>query len=670
MSHTPHTWPLQFDALWQLRRWPASARLLGTLALAVLMSLAPHVPHLPLWIPAAVVILTLWRLWLEIHAGALPNKWLRNGLALLGLLAVVWNFRALNGLESGTALLSVMAGMKLLESRSVRDYSIIVFIALFLLFAELLFEQNMVLLPYLLACTTLILACLLQLHGGDVAPDVGEAIKRSARLLAQALPLAVLLFVFVPRLPGQFWVMPSRGAATTGLSDEMSPGDVSDLSLSSDVAFRVEFDGAPPPTAQRYWRAVVLHDFDGRTWRRRRGEMFAPQQVITSDNTLTYRMLMEPSNQQWIPVLDVPLRTSLRASFITSDLQVISWRPIGQRISIDVQAVTSYQLGRELPPTMRRIDTDLPGELNPRARTLARELRAASSDDASYMNAVLRRFREQSFYYTLDPPALGTHAVDEFLFTTQRGFCEHFASAFTFLMRAAGVPARVVTGYQGGELNTLSNFMVIRQSDAHAWSEVWLEGRGWVRVDPTAAIAPQRVERGIESALSENEAVPGRTLRRIQWLYQLRQGWDAVNTFWQARIVNFDSNDQRSFLQWLGFSNPDWRTLGLSLLTAFAGFFLIMLVWLGRRFRPAANDPAASAFHALQKKLSRCGVTRLPHEGPVDYLNRAMQALPAWNADLQQIRDLYVALRYQPSPQAQQLTQLKRLVRQLPSRPQ
>ncbi len=656
---------LHLQPLLAIRSWPESARTLGVLAYAVLLALAPHVTHLPFWIPLCVIGTTLWRLWIEVHAGALPGKWLRNTIAMLAMGSVALTFRTLNGLEAGTALLGMMAGMKLLESRSARDYSILIFIALFLLYAELLFEQNIILLPYLLLCTTLIVTCLLRLHDGGAQLGYGVALKRASRMLLQALPLAVLLFLFVPRLPGQFWIMPSSNSATSGLSEEMTLGDVSDLSLSSAVAFRVEFEGAIPPAKERYWRAVVLHEFDGRSWRRRRGEMFAPQQVVPGEKTYRYRMLMEPSNLQWIPALDVPLQSDLRRSFITSDMQLFSFRPVSKLTAINVLAATDYQLGVDPPRTMLRFDTRLQGEHNPRARALAAKLRADSSDDAAYMRAVLTMFRQQNYYYTLEPPALGEHTVDDFLFETRRGFCEHFASAFTFLMRAGGVPARIVTGYQGGELNSISNYFTVRQSDAHAWSEVWLAGRGWVRVDPTAAIAPQRVERGLESAIAESESVPGRTLRRTPWLYQLRQNWDALNTFWAATIVNFDSDDQRAVMNMLGFKNADWRTLGTALLIAFVSFFLAMMAWLGWRYRPQARDPVTEAYAALKAKLAKGGVHSLQYEGPVDYLARAANVLPALEPQLKELRDIYIGLRYQPNPSVLALSHLRHLVNQL-----
>jgi hypothetical protein len=257
------------------------------------------------------------------------------------------------------------------------------------------------------------------------------------------------------------------------------------------------------------------------------------------------------------------------------------------------------------------------------------------------------------------------HSVDDFLFKTRRGFCEHFSSAFTFLMRAGGVPARVVTGYQGGEINDVSHYLVVRQSDAHAWSEVWLDGRGWVRVDPTAAIAPQRVEHGLDSAIAESEAVPGRTLKRARWLYQLRQNWDAVNTFWQASIVNFDSENQEAVMSKLGIDNADWRTLGIALLIAFVGFFLGMMAWLTWRYRPLRAEPAVVAFNKLKRKLARMGIHYLPHEGPVDFLSRAAASLPSVATQLRELCAVYIELRYQPHPSAQLLSRLRRLIEQL-----
>lgn len=641
--------------------WPATARTLLAVGAVLLLTLLPHVTHLPFWIPLLVAGAWGWRVALEVRAGALPQRWLRSLIALTALILVGVSYRTLNGLEAGTALLATMAGMKLIETRGARDFTILIFIGLFLLFAELLYDQSIGMLPYLLLCTVLSLATLLRLHDGNAAMSYRAALAPSSRMLLHALPLAVLLFVFFPRLPGQLWAVPPRDAASSGLSDEMSPGDVATLTLSGAVVFRAEFTGEPPPPEQRYWRAIVLHDFDGRTWRRERSSLSVRQPTIDTINAYDYRLLLEPQNQHWIPVLDIPLRWSLRRSFMTGDLQLISAEPLTQLTAVDVRSATRYRLGNELASFARRIDTRL-NDTNPRTRALAQRMRAAAGSDADYVAAVLRLFNQQAFVYTLEPPRLQTNPVDQFLFDTRRGFCEHYASAFTVLMRAAGIPARIVTGYQGGEYNALGSYLIVRESDAHAWSEVWLDGQGWVRIDPTAAVSPQRIERGIDSALGAHENVPGRSLRQNQLFNRLRLGWDAVNLFWKERIVQFDSNDQRSLLSRVGLDNTDWRSLALVLICVFAVFFLGLMGYLAWRYRPRRTDPVLKTYLVLKRKLQRRQIDSPAHEGPVDFLTRAAHLRPELATQLNEVRDLYVELRYGPRPDRQQLSRLRYVV--------
>lgn len=645
----------------RFNRWPESARELSLTTSAVLLALIPHLSHLPVWIPVIVIASLLWRIVVELRAAALPNKWLRNGIAIVALLSIMMKFRTLNGLEAGTALLSIMAGMKLLETRNHRDYTILVFIALFLLFAELLYDQSMWMLPYLIMSTLFSTATLLRLHDGGACISYRDAFKRCIRMALQAAPLAILLFVFFPRLQGQFWALPSRGGATSGLSETMSPGDVSQLSLSDDVAFRVEFNGPPPPESQRYWRAIVLHDFDGRTWSRERLQGATPV-VQNISNVYDYRLLLEANNQRWIPLLDAPIQWQLPRSIMLPDLQLRAAEPISQLTEITVRSAITYHLDEQLSRNARYIDTQFPTALNPRSVRLAQQLHVQANTDDAYINTVLRIFNQQNFSYTLEPPPLGINAVDDFLFNTRSGFCEHYASAFTFMMRAAGIPARVVTGYQGGEFNSLGDYLIVRQSDAHAWSEVWLQGRGWVRIDPTAVIAPNRINTGLQSALSATEPVPGRLLRQFRWLNNARLGWDAVNTFWKKHIVEFDTFKQQTLLSKLGIDSSDWQSLGLSLIIAFVLFFLVMLAYLTWKFKPARIDPVQREYLRLQRKLEKHQITRQPHEGPNDFLKRVATLQPARSAQLREIRDVYVALRYAPQPQLEALAQLRQLI--------
>jgi transglutaminase-like putative cysteine protease len=479
------------------------------------------------------------------------------------------------------------------------------------------------------------------------------------------------LFLLFPRLPGQFWaVVPARSTATTGLSDEMSPGDVSELSVSGALAFRAKFAGALPLAHDRYWRGPVMHDFDGRTWRQRRGG-FVPQEVTAVGSRYRYEVMLEPHQRRWIFALDVPTSWPERRVTRAADLQLWSEAPISTLSSFRLESATRYAVSGPLPKVMRDADLGLPSDRNPRSIALARELRARTGSDAAFVAAVLDKFRTEQYFYTLEPPRLALNSVDDFLFNTRRGFCEHFASAFTMLARAAGIPARVVTGYQGGEYNPINGYLLIRQSEAHAWSEVWLEGRGWVRVDPTAAVAPERIERGLEAALTEGgEELPGSFLRHSPWLSNLRLAWDAANTFWNNQVVAFGEAQQHWLLERMNLGDSDWQALGIGLVLGLVAFFGLMSVYLAWRFRPRARDPLAQIYDQLCRKLARHGLPRAAHEGPSDYVARVLQTRPELAQQLMEARNLYVALRYGPrswGPQLNrsELSRLKFLVNQL-----
>jgi hypothetical protein len=292
-------------------------------------------------------------------------------------------------------------------------------------------------------------------------------------------------------------------------------------------------------------------------------------------------------------------------------------------------------------------------------------MRAEAGSDAAFIEAVLAKFRREEYFYTLEPPRLESNSVDDFLFNTRRGFCEHFASAFTMMARAAGIPARVVAGYQGGEFNPMNGYLLVRQSDAHAWSEVWLEDQGWIRVDPTAAVAPERVEQGIDAALSDEESVPGRIFTRSTFLSQLRNTWDALNTYWNDNVVKFGQNQQRSLLGLLGIEDPDWEELGIGLVATFVAFFAALSLYLGIRYRPPRRDPLVQTYEQLCKRLARANLERADHEGPNDYLARVAQARPDLSATLNEFRGVYVSLRYGPTPLTSELSRLKFLSNQL-----
>lgn len=628
------------------------------------LSVAPHVPHIASWTVLMAAIATALRMTIEVKRWPLPPKWVRAGVAIAALAGVLISYRTLNGIDAGTSLLVVMAGMKLLETNSTRDLTVVVFLAYFALFAAFLYNQNIVLLPYMLVTAWLLTTTLMRIHQTEVMPARAAA-GTTAKMFLQALPLAVLLFLFFPRLPGQFWAVPAREKALTGLSEEMTPGDVSELSLSSAIAFRVKFQGEPPPPRERYWRGPVLHQFDGRTWRRA-GTPFTPQDVVSSGSTYRYRISLEPQERNWIFPLDMVTGWDRDRAFRTGDFQLYARQAqIAVLTSFELESTPAYITTTELRRDLRYWDTSIPDNRNQRTIALAREMRQRAGSDEAFIQSVLTKFGSEEFYYTLQPPALDLNAVDDFLFNTKRGFCEHFASAFTVMARAVGIPARIVTGYQGGEFNPMGGYFIVRQSDAHAWSEVWLEGRGWQRIDPTAAIAPDRIERGLDAALSESEEVPGRALRSNTVLAKIRLAWDAANTFWNDEVVQFGEAQQRWLLEKLSIEDARWEYLGIGMVLALLGFFGALSAYLAWKFRPRSRDPIAHVYEQLCRKLAKLGLPRLAHEGPSDYMARVAQARPDLATQLAEVRTVYVNLRYGPAPLATQLSRLKFLVNQL-----
>jgi transglutaminase-like putative cysteine protease len=646
-------------------RGACALRGLGWILAALLVALGPHLADLPPWATLLVVAACAWRWAADRRGWPLAPRWLRLAALVLVPLTVFGSYRTVNGIEAGTVFLALMAGVKLLETRGSRDLTVLAFIAYFLLYAAMLRDQQLTQLPYLLAGVAFVTAALLRVHAGSGGQSAREVLWRAGALSLQALPLALLLFVLFPRLPGPFWGVAAGQSARTGLGDEMTPGEISDLSVSGDVAFRVRFDGPLPPPALRYWRGPVLHEFDGRTWRRPRAQAFPEQEVRMLGDPVDYQITLEPTDRQWILALDIPSAWPEREAYRTYDFQLVSPRRLTEVSSFRLRSYPRFVAGADLPLTLRRKGLQLPPEGNPRSRALAAELAARHGDPLAITEAMLRMFREQPFVYTLDPPRLADNAMDEFLFETRRGFCEHYASAFTLVMRAAGVPARVVTGYQGGEFNPLGGYLIVRQSDAHAWAEIWVAGRGWLRVDPTAAVAPERIEQGLIRAVDESEPVPGRLRDASELWSQVTLGWDTVNDFWNERVVRFNAASQMDLLERLGIDHPDWRSLGLGMAASLAAFFTALSLYLAWRFRAPPPDWPARLHAIVARRLRRRGLVPGPTEGPVAFLDRAAATCPDLAGELASIRGLYAALRYGPRPTEDDLRRLKHLVNRL-----
>jgi transglutaminase-like putative cysteine protease len=623
---------------------------LAGISACLALALVAHLKSLPVWVLVTVAASGGIRLVLAHRGRAAPPRSVRLVIAVLAVALLFLQFRTFNGLSAGTALLALMAGLKLLETDTQRDIYIITLIIYFVSVSALLEGESFWLLAYLIGVCWLTTATLLRLTSTLPVPDWRPSLRYAGRILSQALPLALVFWLFFPRFAGPLWHMPDDGSAGSGLGDTMSPGDITELALSDDIAFRVRFSTAPPPPQERYWRGPVMHDFDGHTWRRANSGLNAAPALQLQGPAYRYTLSLEPHRHNWIFALDWPSHWDLPRGALTNDYTLVQPDPVSRPTDVMATSYTRVQSSEPLSNLSRRRDTRLPPDRNPRTVRLAQTLRGEHPDEMDYVRAVLDMFTRQEFYYTLTPPKLADDSVDEFLFDTKRGFCGHYASAFATLMRAAGIPARVVTGYQGGTLNRFGDYWILRQSDAHAWTEVWIEGRGWLRIDPTSVIAPGRVERGLNDSVSADEPLGSRWQRRTPWLADTRLRLDALRQLWRERILLFDQDSQQKVLEWLNIPEPD----GQKLVMVLAGALTLALGWLTwavrREIDPVRKEPLIRAYSRLCAKLAAVGMPRLAHEGAEDYAARVAQRRPDLGATVTALCRHYSILRYAAAP--------------------
>ena len=658
---------------------PLSRAQLGAVAALLLCAQMPLWAHIDRWIAVAGTALIAARLIFPFDRNSLRNlrRWLLPVFALAAAIGIRIEYGYFLARDPCVAFLYVLVGIKFLEARGTRDGALLVCLALFLALTQFFYAQTILAaalaLPALLA--TGVALALLRTPASADRRAWRTQLKATARLIVQGVPIAALLFILFPRLAGPLWGSPLESGARTGLSDTMSPGSISDLSLSDEVAFRVEFSGAAPPPSQRYWRGPVFARFDGYTWRalhKLRPGQFVPPAARPIDYTVT----MEPHGKLWLfalehptsppraPSPDAPVGAASDAlAILTYDQQLLARTPVSQAVR--------YTLRSAAGGSFTAVAGDAEDSLqlprgNPRTLEFARELRARNESDRAYIKSLLDWFRGESFVYTLSPDILDKDPVDGFLFDTRRGFCEHFAGAFALLLRAGGVPSRVVTGYQGGEMNPTGEYMIVRQSDAHAWTEVLLDGQ-WQRIDPTAAVAPSRIERGIGAALPAGERVPYLARIEMTWFKSLRLHWDSVNYHWQRGFVGFDLERQRDFLRDIGLKGaPPWR---IAIVLSIAGFVWVIAVLRLSLLRRSRADIEVALWHVACRRLARAGVARRPDEGPLAYAERVAARWPARAALVRKIAGSYAALRYGPAAgrTAEMLAELRASVAALPT---
>jgi len=638
---------------------PPLASLL-VLGAGILLAGAQHVPRLPWWVTALVLGALAWRTWAAWRGERMPRRWLLYVLVVCGIAAVFLSYRTLFGRDAGVTMLVLFLALKLLETRTHRDVVIVTFLCFFLSLTSFFYSQTIAAGALMLA-TVLVLTAALVGFSGPTRP-VARNFRTAGVLLVQGLPVMLLLFLFFPRVPGPLWGMPADAySGMTGLSESMSPGDISSLSQSDAIAFRARFDGDPPEKKHMYWRGPVFWDFDGRSWRPGDVPNFDAPQFEPYGAPVTYAVTIEPHNRPWLFALDLPARVAPGA-FLTHDYQLHARRPVRVRTRYEMSSFLEYAATGGRAERALELARALPADFNPKAVALARQwARDARSSEEIVLRAV-EFFRRAGFGYTLNPPPLGRDSVDDFLFGTKRGFCEHFSSAFAYLMRAAGVPARIVTGYQGGEVNPVDGYVTVRQADAHAWVEVWLGAGGWTRVDPTAAAVPLRIESGLAAAIPRGEPLPFLVRSDLTWLRTLRFNWEALANYWNQWILGYSPERQRVLLNRLGMPDANWQALAQMLFWSVGAVIVAFALWLLRKAKP--RDAAHALWLRFCAKLARRGTPRRAAEGPRSFAERAARAHPRAAERIRAIAALYIDLRYGPAPEDGAVARLRSLVRE------
>lgn len=648
-----------------LARLPIPQRLLTVLLLLLGALMAPHAANLNPLILAFFFTTILWRLVAIRRPGLMPGRWLLFLLMLGALALVMFSTDVSDGRLAGTALLSVMLGLKLLELRARRDMNITIFLGFFLVLTQFLYNQSLWLAVYLFSGVAGLMSLQVGMNRVTIEPRL--QLRNTLSMLAGALPLALVVFMLFPRLQSPLWGIKSSGAST-GISEEMTLGNIGSLTRSREIAFRVRFFGDAPEPSQRYWRGPVLWKTDGARWSPGLRPYQALPPIATDAVPIDYEITLEPTGSYWLFGLDI-VTAKPASTLINSNFSLVNDQPLRRRFTYRASSVPDLAL-QSLSGVERHMALQLPPEVSPRVRDLVRrwQERTDPTQPLQLVQEALAYYREQPFVYTLTPGVLGDNAIEKFLFETRRGFCEHYAGSFALLMRLAGIPTRVVIGYQGGEKNPHAEHWVVRQSDAHAWTEVWLPKLGWWRIDPTAAVAPERIEQPIDSIRSqesdrvvfsfEGKGLAGALLRNMAWLA------DAADLGWHQWVVGFTAERQSNLLQ--SFGLRDLKGPGLVIALSIGSALAVTLVYLIARIpRTKAQDPLPSMWQRLLHKLQRAGVRAPPWHGPDTVCDVAAASHPEAADELMAIKRMYVHLRYGRNADRQQIGALRRRIDRL-----
>ncbi len=641
------------------------SHLLTQLLIGIHLVALPLYPRMPLPVLLAVLLLTVWTALIIRRRISRPRRYVVLFLAVMVVGVLLQAYGTIFGQQPGTSMVLLLCFLKLFEMKHRRDVILVIFLGYFLIASNFFFTQAPWAALYVFIVVVYLTSLLVVISDRRGEIPLTARLQLSARLILLSLPLMMILFVLFPRIPGPLWGLPKDAhSAGTGIGDEMSPGSVSRLIASGEVAFRVRFDGRLPPQRVLYWRGVVLSDFDGRTWRRDDAPASTQPNTVagaSASELLDYTITLEPNKQKFLFALDLPV-TSVNHYRLTRELMLLGSDQVNDVMIYSMQS-DPIAVNQGLFELELRKNLALPPNYNPRSIGLARQFRRQSEGAYTYIGQVLDYFRQQGFVYTLTPPLLGRDSVDEFLFDTRRGFCEHYASAFVMLMRAAGVPARVVMGYQGGEMNPVDSYMIVRQSDAHAWAEVWLDDHGWLRIDPTAAVSPARIELGMRNAGLERELLPSILHPNSALMLQARYLWDSMHNSWNQWVVGFDLKKQRELFSNLGIGEISVADLVLWLVTAMTLAGVIAAWWVFRYQPRVKTDRVRYYYDVFCNKFAKAGIKRRSSEAAGEFLQRIRHSKPAVAGAAARIIDDYQQLRYGPAADVELLAQFSQAVR-------
>ena len=663
-------------ALTTLRNLPRDSRDTLFLLLVIAWVLLPQTGRLPLWCSAGAAAVLLWRGWLALHARPLPRKaWL---VLLLGLTvaATYATHRTLLGRDAGVTLLVVLLTLKTLELRGRRDAFVIFFLGFFCILSNFFYSQSLLTAFSMVLGLLGLLTALVNAHMPVGKPPLLQAARTAGWMALLGAPIMLVLFLLFPRL-APLWGVPSDAmAGRSGLSASMEVGTIARLALDDSVAMRIKFEGQIPPQRELYFRGPVLSSFDGHNWQPLRASLprryALPANLQVRGEAIPYEVTLEPTNQPWLFVMEAAAQSPELPGYrntMEADLQWLTSLPIADVVRYKAISHPVFSHGPARPVLGLQEFVDLPPGFNPRTLALASEIRRdpryARAGAGALVQVALQRLRSGGYSYTLEPGVYGRHTADEFWFDRKEGFCEHIASAFVVLMRAMNVPARIVTGYQGGELNSVDGFWVVRQSDAHAWAEVWQAGQGWVRVDPTSAVAPGRT--GAYQRLAAPRGVVAQAFGNFSPTLsaQLRATWEAVNNSWSQWVLNYTQGRQLNLLKNIGFESPSWEDLSYLLIGIIVLSCVVGGAWA--LWDQSQHDPWLRLLARARKRLARAGIESDASTTPRQL---ARQVLARHGSQGQALHDWLMRLELQrysaiPARQPVEIRQLKLQLKQL-----